>query len=150
MPKISAGLLMYRIRDNKTEFFLIHHGGPFFKNKDNGFWGIPKGKVNPGEEEIEAAKREFKEETGFDPIGELKMLTPVKMKSGKIVKAWTFKGDCNPGAIKSNTVKMMWPPLSGRIIEFPEVDRAGFFEINEAKIKMNPAQIPFLKEAVII
>ncbi len=146
MAKISAGLLMYRIKNNELEFLLVHPGGPFSKNKDLGIWSIPKGEVNDGEEELEAAKREFFEETGFKPEGQFTSLAQIKQKGGKTVKAWSFDGNCDPEKIKSATFKMEWPPRSGEEKEFPEIDKAGFFGLEEAKQKINPAQIPFLEE----
>jgi len=144
MPKVSAGLLMYRIRSNKPEFFLVHPGGPFWKNKDAGAWSIPKGQIEEGEDELETAKREFEEETGIVPSGDFKSLNPIKQKSSKIVKAWAFEGDCNPAEIKSQTIKIDWP--RGKITEFPEVDKAGFFSFEEASKLVNSAQTALLKE----
>ncbi len=146
MPRISAGLLMYRLHKGRLELLLAHPGGPFFRNKDEGAWTIPKGEVEPGEELLEAAKREFTEETGVIPTGPFKALTPVKQKGGKIVHAWAFEGDCDPGAIVSNTFSMEWPPRSGRQMEFAEIDRAEFFGISEARRKIISAQIPLLDE----
>lgn len=146
MPKISAGLLMYRNRGGALEFLLVHPGGPFWKNKDAGAWTIPKGEVGEGEESLVAAIREFEEELGFKPSGPFRELTPIKQKGGKIVQAWAFEGDCEPGQIKSNTFKMEWPPRSGKEAEFPEVDRAEFFNFENAKEKINPAQVLLLEE----
>jgi predicted NUDIX family NTP pyrophosphohydrolase len=147
MPKISAGLLMYRVREGEVEFFLVHPGGPFWKNKDLGAWSIPKGVVEKDEEEFEAAKREFEEETGLAPEGKFRPLTPVRQKGGKIVKAWAFEGDCDPAAIKSKTYKMKLP-WAEKEQEFPEIDKAGFFTLGEARIKINPAQVAFLEEVL--
>lgn len=144
----SAGLLMYRVRNGRPEFLLVHPGGPFYKNKDTGAWTIPKGEIEPGEEALATARREFEEETGFKAEGPFLPLTPVKQKSGKVVKAWAFAGDCDPGALKSNMFSLEWPPHSGRKQEFPEVDRAGWFGLVEAREKMNPAQVDFLDELV--
>jgi predicted NUDIX family NTP pyrophosphohydrolase len=146
MPKISAGLLLYRIHNGVLEFLLVHPGGPFWKNKDEAAWTIPKGEVAEGEEPLSAAIREFEEELGFKPAGTFAELAPVKQKGGKVVQAWAFKGDCDPSQIKSNTFTMEWPPRSGKQAEFPEVDRAQFFNLEDAKIKINPAQIPLLEE----
>lgn len=146
MPKISAGLLLYRIRNDTLEFLLVHPGGPFWKNKDAGAWTIPKGEIAEGEEPLNAAIREFREELGFAPIGPFIELTPIKQKGGKTVQAWAFAGDCDPAHIKSNTFSMEWPPRSGRQAEFPEVDRAEFFNFEHAKVKINSAQIPLLEE----
>jgi predicted NUDIX family NTP pyrophosphohydrolase len=146
MPKISAGLLLYRIQKGILEFLLVHPGGPFWKNKDAGAWTIPKGEVGDGEELLAAAIREFEEELGLKPNGPFTELTPVKQKGGKVVHAWSFEGDCEPGQIKSNTFQMEWPPRSGRQVEFPEVDRAEFFTLEDAKKKINPAQVALLEE----
>jgi len=147
MPKISAGLVMWRIREGKTEFLLVHQGGPFWKNKDEGAWSIPKGEVEKNEEGLSAAKREFEEETGFKPEGEFKPLSPIRQKSGKVVRAWSFEGDCDPTAMKSITFKVRLP-WSGKEEEFPEADKAAFFCFEEAVKKINPAQAALLKEIV--
>ena len=144
--RTSAGLLLYRKRDVRVEVLLVHPGGPLWRNKDAGAWSIPKGEYGPEEEALAAARREFEEETGLQPEGPFQELRPVKLRSGKIVRAWAVGGDCDPGAIRSNTVKMEWPPRSGRLIEFPEVDRAAFFTIAEARIKLNPGQVPLLDD----
>jgi predicted NUDIX family NTP pyrophosphohydrolase len=146
MPKISAGLLLYRIRNGALEFLLVHPGGPFWKNKDAGAWTIPKGEIGNNEELLAAAVREFEEELGFKPSGPFTELTPIKQKAGKVVHAWAFEGDCDPTQIKSNTFTMEWPPKSGKQAEFPEVDHAKFFNLGDAKAKINPAQIPLLEE----
>ncbi len=137
---------MYRGRGGVLEVFLVHPGGPFFAKKDLGFWGIPKGEIDEGEDALAAARREFEEETGFHAGGVVLPLTPVTQKGGKIVRAWAVEGDCDPKKMKSNTFTMEWPPRSGRRQEFPEVDRAGWFSLDEAKRKINPAQISFLDE----
>ena len=129
MPRVSAGLLMYRIQDGKLQVLLAHPGGPLFKNKDDGAWTIPKGEIESDEDLLEAAKREFEEETGVTPTGPFIALTPIKQKGGKIVHAWAFKGDCDPDAIVSNKFTMEWPPKSGRQMEFPEIDHADFFDV---------------------
>src|SRR3984893_3712721 len=140
MPRISAGLLMYRIHDGELQMLLAHPGGPFFKNKDDRAWSIPKGEIEPGEDLLEAAQREFKEETGVNPTGPFTALTPVKQKGGKIVHAWAFEGDCDPSATVSNTFTMEWPARSGRQMEFPEIDRADFFDVAAAKRKIKAGQ----------
>ena len=145
--KTSAGLLMYRRRDGRLEFLLVHPGGPFWARKDEGAWTIPKGEFQPGEDPLAAAKREFEEELGFAPAGEFVQLEPIKQKSGKLVQAWAFEGDCDPIAVKSNTFSLEWPPRSGRMMEFPEVDRAEFFPLEIGRKKINPAQASFLEEA---
>jgi len=148
MPKESAGLLMYRRRDGELEFLLVHPGGPFWKNKDAGVWTIPKGEIDPGEDPLAAAQREFREELGFEAKGPFVELTRIQQKAGKIVHAWAFEGDCDPSQIKSNTFTLEWPPRSGRKVEFPEVDRAEFFGLEEAKRRINAAQIPLLEELI--
>jgi predicted NUDIX family NTP pyrophosphohydrolase len=146
MPKKSAGLLMYRRRGGILEVFLVHPGGPFWQKKDAGSWSIPKGEYLPGEDPLEAAKREFQEETGIQASGEFIPLTPREQPSGKIISAWAFEGDCDASAIKSNTFLVEWPPRSGRQQEFPEVDRAGWFSIPVAKEKIIKGQSGFLEE----
>lgn len=146
MPRVSSGLLMYRIRDGKLQVLLTHPGGPLFQNKDDGVWTIPKGEIEPGEDMLEAAKREFEEETGITPTGPFIELTPIKQKGGKIVHAWAFQGDCDPSAIASNTFTMEWPPKSGRLMEFPEMDRADFFDVAAAGQKIKAAQMPLVEE----
>lgn len=146
MPRVSAGLLMYRIQDGKLQVLLAHPGGPLFQNKDDGVWTIPKGEIEPGEDMLEAAKREFEEETGITPTGPFIELTPIKQKGGKIVHAWAFQGDCDPSAIASNTFTMEWPPKSGRLMEFPEMDRADFFDVAAAGRRIKAAQMPLVEE----
>jgi predicted NUDIX family NTP pyrophosphohydrolase len=148
MPKVSAGLLMYRICDGEPEFFLVHPGGPFWKNKDLGAWTIPKGELCEGENELACAQREFEEETGFKPKPPFIALNPITQKGGKVVHAWAFEDDHDPAAIKSNTFQMEWPPRSGKSKNFPEVDRAEFFRLTEVKEKINPAQSALLDELV--
>jgi len=146
MAKQSAGLLMYRRRDGALEFLLVHPGGPFWKGKDAGAWTIPKGEIQPDEAPLAAAQREFEEELGFRAQGSLIQLTPIKQKGGKIVNAWAFEGDCDPASIRGNTFSMEWPPRSGKSCEFPEVDEAEFFTIEQAREKINPAQLALLEE----
>ncbi|MGA2864663.1 MAG: NUDIX domain-containing protein [Verrucomicrobiota bacterium] len=146
MPRSSAGLLMYRVRDGELELFLVHPGGPFWKHKDAGAWTIPKGELAEGEDPLAAAKREFAEEIGLEPQGPFAKLTPIKQKGGKVVWAWAFKGDCDPSLVRSNSFRLEWPPRSGRFAEFPEVDQSAFFRLEAAKEKLNPAQIPLLEE----
>jgi predicted NUDIX family NTP pyrophosphohydrolase len=141
--KISAGLLMYRRKDHAMEYFLVHPGGPFFKNKDLGYWTIPKGEVNEGEELLETAQREFLEETGIESILPYIELGQVKQKGGKIVQAWAFEKDCdNP--VRCNTFSLEWPPRSGRMVLFPEVDKGAYFKYHEALLKINQAQSEFI------
>ena len=144
MTKVSAGLLMYRKRNQALEVLLVHLGGPFWAKKDAGAWFVPKGEVNPGEDELAAARREFQEETGLTPSAELLVLGSVKHKSGKKVSAWAFEGDCDPSALRSNTFQMEWPPRSGKTREFPEIDRAAFFTTESAREKMHPAEFEFV------
>ncbi len=146
MSKASAGLLMYRTRNRAVEVLLVHPGGPFWKNKDEGAWSIPKGEAEPGEDLLTVAQREFQEELGLKAAGPFRELTPVKQKGGKVVHAWAFEGDCDPAAVKSNTFTIQWPPRSGRQVEFPEVDRAEFFDIESAKRKINRAQAALIDE----
>lgn len=146
MPRISAGLLMYRVRDNSSEVFLVHPGGPFFKHKDDGYWTIPKGEPEPDEDLLTAALREFAEETGITPAGPFMPLAAVMQKGGKTVHAWACEGDIDLGVVVSNTFSMEWPPRSGRQATFPEIDRADYFDLKTAKRKINPAQAGFLDE----
>jgi predicted NUDIX family NTP pyrophosphohydrolase len=146
MSEVSSGILMFRRRNGVLQVFLVHPGGPFWSGKDAGAWSIPKGLLNPEEDPLEAAQREFEEETGFTAQGHFIKLTPVRMKSGKVIQAWAVEGDCDASAIKSNTFSMQWPPNSGRHKEFPEVDRGGWFEIGEAERKINQGQAPLLEE----
>ena len=148
MPKKSAGLLMYRRRHGVLEVFLVHPGGPFWQKKDVGSWSIPKGEYTTEEDPLEVAKREFQEETGFKASGEFVPLTSQKQPSGKIITAWAFEGDCDASTIKSNTFSMEWPPRSGKREEFPEVDRAGWFSIPDAKQKIIKGQSGFVDELV--
>ena len=150
MSRVSAGLLMYRIRDGKLQVLLAHPGGPYFKNKDEGAWTIPKGEAEPGEDLLAAAQREFEEETGVTPAGPFIPLTQVKQKGGKIVHAWAFEGDCDPTNIVSNTFTMEWPPRSGRLLEFPEVDRAEFFDVADTRRKIKAAQMALIDELGVI
>ena len=138
--KQSAGILLYRNTNNVLEVFLVHPGGPFFKNKDEGSWSIPKGEFLDDEEPLTAAKREFEEETGQPIDGGFISLGSIKQKSGKTVYAWAVEGDINHETIFSNTCEVEWPPRSGKKITIPEIDRAEWFEVDEAKRKINPAQ----------
>jgi predicted NUDIX family NTP pyrophosphohydrolase len=143
MAKSSAGLLMFR-RSSELEVLLVHLGGPFWAKKDDGAWFVPKGEIEPGEEVCEAAKREFREETGFEPQGPFLPLGSVRNKSGKTVTVWAFESDCDPTQLRSNTFRMEWPPRSGKMAEFREVDRAAFFTIAAARKKMNSVEGEFL------
>lgn len=144
--KLSAGLVMYRWHDDRWQFLLGHPGGPFYKKKDFGVWSIPKGEPNEGEDFLAAAQREFHEETGLSAAGPFIELTPIQQKGGKTVHVWAFEADCDPATVVSNTFPMEWPPKSGRQVEFPEIDRAEFFDLFVAKQKVNPAQAALLEE----
>lgn len=146
MSRVSAGLLLYRIDDGNLQVLLAHPGGPFFKNKDDGAWSIPKGEIELDEDFLAAAQRGFVEETGVKPTGPFVALTPVKQKGGKVVHAWAFEGDCDPSAIVSNTFTMEWPPKSGQQTAFPEIDRAEFFDLETARRKINAAQAGLIDE----
>jgi predicted NUDIX family NTP pyrophosphohydrolase len=146
MAKRSAGILLYRLRDGELQVFLAHPGGPFWARRDDGAWTIPKGEIDEGEDPLAAARREFTEEIGVTLEGEFVALAPIKQKAGKTVLAWAVEGDCDPEALQSNTFSMQWPPKSGRQAEFPEVDRAGWFTIAEARIKILESQVPLLEE----
>jgi predicted NUDIX family NTP pyrophosphohydrolase len=142
---ISAGLLVFRDR-HTTEVLLAHPGGPYWARKDAGAWTIPKGLVEPGDELLATAQREFTEETGFVALGPFLALAPVRQKSGKIVHAFATQGDFNPDHLVSNTFELMWPPKSGRLKSFPEVDRLGWFALIDAREKILVYQHPFLLE----
>jgi predicted NUDIX family NTP pyrophosphohydrolase len=143
---VSAGLLMYRKTPRGVEVLLVHPGGPFWRNKDQGAWTIPKGEVEEGEDLLAAARREFEEETGIRAREPFLPLEAVKQKGGKTVYAWAFEGDCDPEAIRSNQFQMEWPKGSGKLQSFPEIDRAAFFRLDEAKLRINPTQASFLDE----
>lgn len=144
MKKRSAGILVYRLKDGRVEVFLVHPGGPFWKNKDNAAWSIPKGEFTEAEDPMEAAIREFEEETGLRPTGRFEHLGERKQPSGKTLYIWSNEGDCDPESIKSNTFLMEWPPNSGVAAEFPEVDRAAWFSIDDARRKLHKGQVIFL------
>jgi predicted NUDIX family NTP pyrophosphohydrolase len=141
----SAGILLYRIRDGEPEVLIVHPGGPFWARKDAGAWSIPKGEHDDDEDAQACALREFEEETGtaLTPAA-LADLGTVRLKSGKLVAAWAVEGDLDADTITSNTFELEWPPRSGRTQEFPEVDRAGWFGLDRAREKLNPAQGAFL------
>jgi len=144
----SAGILLYRNNNARLEVFLVHPGGPFFKNKDEGAWSIPKGEFLD-EDPLLAARREFLEETGQKLVSDKFIaLSPIRQKSGKTVVTWAVEGDIDPAAIVSNLFEIEWPPKSGKQASFPEVDRGGWFSIDEAKIKINPAQVALIDELV--
>ena len=138
--KRSAGILLYRRRDGELQVFLAHPGGPFWARKDLGAWTIPKGEIDEGEDPLAAAKREFFEEIGVTLEGVFTPLAPIRQKAGKTVLAWAVEGECDAAGIRSISFSMEWPPRSGKQAEFPEVDRAGWFTIEEARAKILPAQ----------
>lgn len=144
MAKKSAGILLYRYRDNITEFLLVHPGGPFWKNKDAAAWSVPKGEFEE-EEPLKAAQREFHEETGLLLPGPFMELGFIKQKGGKTVYAWATEGDVDPTQIHSNTFEMEWPPRSGKKQAFPEVDKAEWFTLAVAKEKILEGQVLFLE-----
>jgi predicted NUDIX family NTP pyrophosphohydrolase len=146
MAKTSAGILMYRQRSTAVEVLIVHPGGPFWKSKDAGAWSIPKGEFLPGEDPLKTAKREFKEELGKTVTGKFLELRPVFQAGGKIVYAWAVEGDLDTTNIKSNEFEMEWPPKSGRMAKFPEVDRAEWVDLPTAREKLNPAQTGFLDQ----
>jgi len=144
MPKHSAGLLMFRHPNASPEVFLVHPGGPLWARKDEGAWTLPKGEYLPPEDPLSAARREFQEETSFPAAGEFLHLGEVRQKSGKIVAAWAFQGNCDPAQLKSNTCEIEWPPRSRRRLEIPEIDRGRWFSIAEARKYLREEQQPFL------
>jgi predicted NUDIX family NTP pyrophosphohydrolase len=148
--KLSAGILLYRRRGETTELFLVHPGGPFWAKKDDGAWSIPKGEYEAAEDPLEAAKREFLEETGSAIDGAFLPLTPLKQHSGKVISAWCVEGDMDPGALRSNLFEMEWPPRSGKTAQFPEVDRGSWFSPDEARRKLTPGQVPFIDECLAL
>lgn len=144
MSKKSAGLLLYREVSGHLEVLLVHPGGPFWAKKDEGSWSIPKGEFADNEDPLAAATREFEEETGLSPQGEMLPLGELRQPGGKVVYAWAVNCDLDPGRLRSNTFSLEWPPRSGRHQEFPEVDRAAWFSLDEATRKMLKGQVPFL------
>jgi predicted NUDIX family NTP pyrophosphohydrolase len=146
MPKQSGGILLFRIRDGRLEVFLVHPGGPLWARRDLGAWTIPKGEPAPGEDLPTAARREFAEETGFPLAGEEIALAPVRQRGGKMVFAWAVEGDCDPARLRSNRFTLEWPPRSGQQCDFPEVDRAAWFELAEAGRRILPSQLPLLEQ----
>jgi predicted NUDIX family NTP pyrophosphohydrolase len=150
MKKKSAGLLIYRFREDKPEVFLVHPGGPFWKNKDAGAWSLPKGEYDDEEDALETAIREVEEETGFRAEGNLIELTAIVQKGGKAVCAWAVEGNPDPSKLVSNTFEIEWPPSSGKKKLFPEVDRAAWFPPEEAVEKIIPAQGAFIRELLTL
>ena len=146
MKQISAGILLYRKTSGGLEVLLAHPGGPFWAKRDLGAWTIPKGTLEPGEDPYAAARREFEEETGFALGDECLALTPLRQPSGKLVHAWAVEGDCDAATCRSNEFTMEWPPKSGQSASFPEIDRAEWFALGEARRRILPGQAPFLDE----
>ena len=144
MSQTSAGLLMYRNSGGSLEVFLVHPGGPFWARKDEGAWSIPKGLIDEGEDKLEAAKREFQEETSIFPAEPFVFLGEIRQKSGKRICAWAFERNCDLPRINSNTFTLEWPPNSGRMREFPEIDKGEFFSVPVARRKINHGQADFL------
>lgn len=149
MTKLTAGLLMCRKKQGELQFFLVHPGGPFYAKKNEGVWSIPKGLPENDEELLETAQREFYEETGIKPLPPFYDLGSAKLKSGKVIHAWSFEGvwDSNQGIV-SNICKIEWPPGTKKMIEIPEVDRAEWMPYDKAITMIHPVQVPFLKRAI--
>lgn len=139
-------MLFYRRRKGQLEVFLVHPGGPYFAKKDAGAWGIPKGEYDPDEDALDAARREFTEETGFIAEGNFLPLGEIRQKSGKLTSAWAVEGDCDPAQLVSNTCEIQWPPRSGRTIEIPEVDAGRWFTLAEARQFLREDQYAFLEQ----
>jgi predicted NUDIX family NTP pyrophosphohydrolase len=148
MPRQSAGLLIYRSRSGGVEVFLVHPGGPFWQNKDLGAWSIPKGEFTGDDDPLQSAQREFQEETGMTASGPFIPLRPVKQRGGKIVCAWLCEGDFDADQVASNNFTMEWPRGSGKLKQFPEVDRAQWFTLEEAREKMLASQLPLLDQLI--
>ena len=147
MPKRSAGLIMFRDSNGPLEVFLVHPGGPLWANKDKGAWTIPKGEYKKKDEDpLAAARREFQEETGFESVGKFHELGSITQKSGKIVTAWAFRGDCDPAKLISNRCEIEWPPRSGKRIEIAEIDRGRWFSLDEGRDYIREEQEPLLDE----
>jgi predicted NUDIX family NTP pyrophosphohydrolase len=148
VPKVSAGLLLYRTAAHGLEVLLVHPGGPFWQRRDLGAWSLPKGEVGEGEDLLAAARRELAEETGFSADGDAIALGSVRQAGGKLVHAWALRADVDPRALRSDTFEMEWPRGSGRMQAFPEVDRAAWFDLAEARRRILPAQAAFLDALV--
>jgi predicted NUDIX family NTP pyrophosphohydrolase len=148
MPKLSAGIVLFRRAPTGLEVMLVHPGGPFWAKKDEGAWSIPKGLADEGEDLLAAAKREFLEETGMAVVGEFLDLGSYRQSSGKTIVAWACEGEFDPASLKSNTFSLEWPPRSGRMAEFPEVDRAAWYSIDEGLAKINKGQRPIITALV--
>lgn len=150
MPKKSAGILFYRLANGMPEVLLVHPGGPFWVNKDSGAWSVPKGEFEAGEEPLAAAIREVKEELGIEVSGDFVELAPARQKSGKIIYTWALQRDVDVSNITSNTFELEWPPKSGKMILVPEVDKAAWFSLQEARDKIIPGQIPVLESVAAL
>jgi predicted NUDIX family NTP pyrophosphohydrolase len=148
MAKKSAGILLYRFRESKLEVLLVHPGGPLWAKKDLSSWSIPKGEYTTDELPLDAAQREFQEETGHPVSGPFLELAPAKQPSGKVIQAYAVEGDIDPSAIRSNTFSMEWPPRSGTMSEFPEIDKGNWFGIPEARRKLFTGQLVLLDEII--
>jgi predicted NUDIX family NTP pyrophosphohydrolase len=144
MPKESAGILLYRVRNDAVEVFLVHPGGPFWQKKDEGAWTIPKGEASPGEDPLAAAIREFTEETGTRLNGDFRALPAIRQAGGKRVRAWAIEGDLDPAALVSNEFELEWPPRSGKRARFPEIDRGAWFALGDARTRINKGQAALL------
>jgi len=147
--KRSAGILLFREIANGLEVLLVHPGGPFWAKKDDGSWSIPKGEFAEDEEPLPAARREFEEEIGVPPIGDFIPLKPLKQPSGKLVYAWALRSDFDPSTLKCNSFSLEWPPKSGRQQDFPEVDKAAWFGVETARLKILKGQAPFLDQLLL-
>jgi predicted NUDIX family NTP pyrophosphohydrolase len=146
MAKVAAGLLLFRRKNDRVEVLLVHPGGPLWTRKDEGAWSIPKGEIEPGEDPLRAAQREFEEELGSPVSGDFIPLTQIRQASGKLVHAWAVEADFDPATLQSGTFSMEWPPRSGRQQHFPEVDRAEWFTLDDARRKINKAQVALLDQ----
>jgi predicted NUDIX family NTP pyrophosphohydrolase len=146
MPRSSAGLVVFRTIDGEIEVLLVHPGGPFWARRDEAAWSIPKGEIGDTEEPLAAARREVAEELGWSPTGEARPLTPVVQKAGKVVQAWAIRDNWDPATLQSNTFELEWPRGSGRVQRFPEVDRAAWFPLPEARKRILQGQLPLLDE----
>ena len=149
VKKRSAGIIVFKVVESELMIFLVHPGGPYWQKKNEGAWSIPKGEFNDDEDALEAAKREFAEETGFTITGNFIELTPIKQKSGKMVYAWAVENTIDAESIKSNSFTIEWPPKSNKMMTFPEVDKAAWFTIDVAKTRINPAQTALIDELAI-
>ncbi|WP_100073926.1 NUDIX hydrolase [Chryseobacterium camelliae] len=146
MAKKSAGILLFRKQKGELYVFLVHPGGPFWKNKDDGAWSVPKGEIMEDEDPLERARTEFSEETGKEVTGNFIALKAITQKGGKTVYCWAVEGEIETSGLSSNTIMIAWPPRSGKMMEIPEVDRWEWFSAEEARIKINPAQCAFIDE----